>query len=337
MTAAWPQVRAIEQTPGSTPTVLARVASKSCTNICPTSRHTHSSNTAHRKSPQACGPTEKRAQDSLLNYHEATQGMRRQTLHHGSKLQKTTAYLLKKIVELKRMTGIAVVHNRHGVPFHPMPVEKFHAAHHIVERSAAIRCQAVAVVKFARAIDRQPHKPAVVFEKTAPLVGKHGAVGLYTIIDPHSSARISALDIEYTPIESLRAHQRFASMPCKHHRRHCLSLDILAYEFFKHGIAHELSRYAHSGPIGIKTGFFKIITIAAAEIAQAAGRFRHHIERPRKRCGRLTHSLWSALGSKGLTTVTVVPSGFTRIPPLASMLASISLRSASIFFRAFAG
>lgn len=66
MTPACPQVLARVQTPGCTPTQLARVESNSWMKNLPTSSRTHSSNRVQRKFPHCSGDTEKSASFPLL-------------------------------------------------------------------------------------------------------------------------------------------------------------------------------------------------------------------------------------------------------------------------------
>ncbi len=106
-----------------------------------------------------------------------------QTLHNRGKLYIMTPEILEKVVELKRIIGIVVIDDSHGVPFHTVFLEQTYTFHHIQERGTSSAVAPVLVVKLLGTVDRDAHQPVVVAQKTAPLVIEQRTVCLQTVHD----------------------------------------------------------------------------------------------------------------------------------------------------------
>ena len=99
-------------------------------------------------------------------------------LDNGGKLQKIAANAFEKAVEFERLAHVEVVHYGHGVPFHAVSRQEFHAVHHLPPGAAPRSREAIAIVHLFGAIDGDAHQKVVFSQKSAPVIGEQRAVGL---------------------------------------------------------------------------------------------------------------------------------------------------------------
>ena len=165
--------------------------------------------------------------------------MGQHALHDGCELEIAATDVLEEAVELQRVVGVVVVHHGHAVPFHLVFVQQLYAAHHLDERGLSLPVSAVLVVELLRPVDGHAHKPMVVVEEAAPLVGEHRAVGLYAVVY-RPAAGVLALQVHGLAVESERAHQRLAPVPGEEYLWLRLRVEVLLDEAFQQLVAHHL-------------------------------------------------------------------------------------------------
>lgn len=118
----------------------------------------------------------------------------------------------------------------------------------------------------------------VVFQESAPLLRHQSAVGLYAVVDG-APLGVFLLKLHGSLVEGERAHERLSPVPCEHHLRHCLRLDVFPDEAFQQFLAHHVSRH-----IVVEPGFLQIVAVVACQVAVRSDGFRHHVERACERC-----------------------------------------------------
>ena len=115
------------------------------------------------------------------------------------------------------MLDVSRMHRAQDVALHPMLLQQFPAAHHLVERALAALIHPIAIMQFARSVDAQPHQKIVLLEERAPLVIQPRAVRLDRVLDFLPRATV-LLDQRHPQFEKLQPHQRrLAALPGNRH------------------------------------------------------------------------------------------------------------------------
>ena len=187
------------------------------------------------------------------------------------------------------MVSVVVVDHRHCIPLHTVFLQFFDALHHVTERRLPSPRLTVFVVVFLWAVDTYPHKPSVVTQETAPLVGYEHAIGLYAVVDD-SPFCVFLLQDHCLFVELQRSEHRLSAMPCEENRRHCLALNISLHERLQHIVGHY-----HDSTVAIHLLFPFIIAISAVQIALRSCRLGHNIHRPGE--GKILHHMFFYLQS----------------------------------------
>ena len=115
--------------------------------------------------------------------------------------------------------------------------------------------------------------PVVLLEEAAPLVGQQRPVRLYAVVY-QSAAAILSLKHKRSAVETDRAHQRFASVPCEAHLRLRLRLDVLLYELLQRLVVHQRALLLF---VGVEMSLLQVVAVLAREIAYAPDGLRHDI------------------------------------------------------------
>jgi len=198
-------------------------------------------------------------------------GVAHRALHDGRELQILAAVLLEEVVEVEWIVGIEIVHHRHGVPLHTVPLQQAYAVHHFLPCLSARRGAAELVVKFLWSVDGDAHEPVVLAQEATPLVVEQRAVGLYRVGDTPAHA-VLALQLHRFSVERQWAQQRLAAVPGEEDVGRGLCLNVLSGELLEHLLReHALLR------VLVEVRLLKIVAVLATQVAGCANRFEHNV------------------------------------------------------------
>lgn len=198
-------------------------------------------------------------------------GMTVKALDNWGELQEIAANSFEKAVEFEGLAHVEVVHHGHGVPFHTVPRQEFHAVHYLPPGAAPRSREAVAIVHLFGAIDGDAHQKVVVGQKSAPVIGEQRAVGLQGIVDVLAGC-VLLLQRQRLLVERPRAHQRFAAVPGEKHVVAGLNGDVIVDIPLERLVAHLLF-----GRLRVEFLFFEVVTIGTVQVAGRTGRLGHDV------------------------------------------------------------
>ena len=144
---------------------------------------------------------------------------------------------LEEPVDFKRLERIVVIHHSEGVEGNLVLPEQCQPRHYGIKSRSPVSLDPVSVVEFPRAINTQPNKKAVLFEKAAPVIREQGAVGLNGVGDLFAPG-IFFLQRHHRPEIVDTQQSGLAALPGKLHFRCVLALDVLSDEAFKYLRGH---------------------------------------------------------------------------------------------------
>ena len=194
-----------------------------------------------------------------------------QMLHHGHELHVAASYGLQEAVDVESASLARLADGAHGIILHAVAVQKLDSAYNLREGRGPATVTAVTVMYILRAVYRYADEKIVIPQEMAPVGGKQNAVGLYGIV--HSlAARVFSLVFERLAVEVQAHEQRFSAMPVECHFIDLVCVDIFLHEMLEHFICHPGLSSA------IYFALVKIVAIAAAEVAEGAGRLEHDVE-----------------------------------------------------------
>ena len=192
-------------------------------------------------------------------------------LDNGGELQEIAANAFEKAVEFEGLAHVEVVHHGHGVPFHAVSRQEFHAVHYLPPGAAPRPREAVAIVHLFGAVDGDAHQKVVFSQKSAPVIGEQRAVGLQGIVDV-LAGRVLLLQRQRLLVERPRAHQRFAAVPGEKHVVAGLNGDVIVDIPLERLVAHLLF-----GRLRVEFLFFEVVTIGTVQVAGRTGRLGHDV------------------------------------------------------------
>ncbi len=202
--------------------------------------------------------------------------MRQQSLRDGRELDILATVLLVEMIDIQRIVRIKVVDDAHRIPFHAVFAQQLDAAHHFVERGLSRARPPVFIMELLRPVYGDTDEPMVLSEEGTPLIRQQRAISLQAVVNL-PPARIAALQCQHLLVETQRTHQRFAAMPREQHLRSRLCLDVLTDEGLQRLIAHE--EVAVVSRLGIEMTLLQIVAVVTGEVAEAADRLGHHVQR----------------------------------------------------------
>ncbi len=104
-------------------------------------------------------------------------------LDDGDELHETAAGFFEEAIDIEGMLGVLAVDDGEGVEVDRVLFQLGDALHHAIECGCVAFVYAVEIVEFARAIDGDADKEAVLGEEGRPFIVDQGSVGLEGVVD----------------------------------------------------------------------------------------------------------------------------------------------------------
>ncbi len=183
------------------------------------------------------------------------------------------------------------------VELHAMARQQAQAAHHLFMAGAALLVRPVRVVDGLRAVQRQPHREAVLRQEDAPFVVEQGAVGLQAVADGLALA-VFLLQRQRAAEEIQSQQSRFAALPGELHFRRVLRRDVALHVGPQHLVGH-----AEFFARRIQLLLLQVEAVVAIEVAQRPDRLGHQVQALFRRGrghggGRYVHGEDSQVGGR---------------------------------------
>ena len=179
----------------------------------------------------------------------------------------------QEAVDLQSVVLVRVVHGGQHVPAHPVRLEPVQPGDDAVERRLAALVDAVGVVEFARAVDRDADQEVLCGEELRPLVVDEGAVGLDRVLDDLVGPAVALDEVDHSAEELDTHERRLAALPGDRDLGVAVRLEQLPDVRLQQPVVHP-ERAA-----GVELLLGQEEAVRAVEVADRAGGLPEHVER----------------------------------------------------------